>query len=126
MALGSTLVGFGGRLPVVRQNDRQTDATLLVNVRMVDLGFKVYFWRLKRVLRWEVNLNSKRSFVVRRIILAGQSESEWKREKEREWTECRLVHSARSSQSNFIAWHQQKRSTSMIGYFCALAYLLEQ
>lgn len=78
--MAPTLVGLRGRLPVVRQNDRQTDATLLVDVRVVDLGLEVDFRRLERVLGREVDLNSKRSLVVRRVILWRERRTRTERE----------------------------------------------
>lgn len=78
--MAPTLVGLRGRLPVVRQNDRQTDATLLVDVRVVDLGLEVDFRRLERVLGREVDLNSKRSLVVRRVILWREARTRTERE----------------------------------------------
>ena len=96
-----TLVGLGGRLPVVRQNDRQTDATLLVNVRMVDLGFEVYLWRLERVLGREIDFNSERSLVVGRIILGGRAaDGTGAGERGEERTQSRLVRGAPDSQSS--------------------------
>lgn len=67
-----TLIGFGGRFPVLRTNYRQTHLSLLVDVRMVDFRFEIYFRRLERVLRWEIDFYFERTFVIRSVILQQQ------------------------------------------------------
>lgn len=64
-----TLVSFGCRFPVLSTYDRQTHLTLLINVRVVDLGFKTDLGRFKGVFCRECDLNPERTFVVWRVVL---------------------------------------------------------
>lgn len=69
---GRTLVRLGGGLPVVRTDDGQADLTLLIDVRVVDLGTERDLGRLEWVLRREVDLYPKRTPVVWHILLRGR------------------------------------------------------
>jgi len=62
------LVGLRRRLPVLRRNDRQADLPLLIDVRMVDLGFERNFRRLEGVLGRKIDFDSKSPFVVRCVV----------------------------------------------------------
>lgn len=64
-----TLIGFGGRFPVFRTDDGQTDLTLLVDVRMIDFRFEANLWRLEGILSGEIYFNAKGAFVVRCVFL---------------------------------------------------------
>ncbi len=64
-----TLVSFGCRFPVLSTYDGQTHLTLLINVRVVDLGFKWDPGRFKGVFCRECDLNPERTFVVWRVVL---------------------------------------------------------
>lgn len=44
LVLWPTLISLGGRLPVLRANDRQTHLSLLINIRMIYLSFKCDLW----------------------------------------------------------------------------------
>lgn len=64
-----TLVSFGGWLPVLCTNHRQTDLPFLVNVGVVDLRLERDLRGFKRVLCRENNLDPERPFVIWRVIL---------------------------------------------------------
>lgn len=67
-----TLIGFGGRFPVFRTDDGQTDLTLLVDVRMIDFRFEANLWRLEGILSGEIDFNAKGAFVVRCVFLRAE------------------------------------------------------
>jgi len=64
-----TLVRFRRRFPVVWTYNGQTHLTLLIDVRMVDLGFECDLRRLEGIFCRECDLDLERTFVVRRVLL---------------------------------------------------------
>ena len=64
-----TLVSFGGRLPVLCADHGQTYLALLVNVGVVNFCLEGDLGGLERVLGGENDLDSERTFVIRRVVL---------------------------------------------------------
>lgn len=64
-----TLVGFGGRLPVLCTDHRQAHLALLVNVGVIDLCLECDLGRFEGVFGGENNFDPECAFVVRRVIL---------------------------------------------------------
>lgn len=64
-----TLIRFSCRLPVFRRDDGQTDLAFLVDIRVIDLGFKCDFWRLEWILRRKVNFDLERAAIIWGVLL---------------------------------------------------------
>lgn len=64
-----TLVSFGCWLPVFSTNYWQTNLTLFIDVRVIDLCFKCNLRRFERIFCWKVDFDSEGSFVIWRIVL---------------------------------------------------------
>lgn len=64
-----TLVSFGCWLPVFSTNYWQTNLTLFIDVRVIDLRFKCNLRRFEWIFCWEVDFDSEGSFVIWRIVL---------------------------------------------------------
>ena len=62
------LIRLGGWLPVFHRDDWQTNLTFVVDVGVLNLGFKVDFGWLEGVLRREHDLNAEGTFVERRCV----------------------------------------------------------
>lgn len=63
------MVSFGGRLPVLCADHRQTYLALLVNVGVINLCLEGDLGRLEWVLGGENDFNSESTFVIRRVVL---------------------------------------------------------
>lgn len=59
-----TLVSLGGWLPIFWANDRQAHLSLLVYIRVINLGFEGNFRWLERILSWKCNFYLKCTFIV--------------------------------------------------------------
>lgn len=64
-----TLVSFGGRLPVLCTDHRQTYLALLINVGVINLCLEGDLGGLKWVLSGENDFNSESTFVIRGVVL---------------------------------------------------------
>lgn len=70
-----TLVGFGGRLPVLCTDHRQAHLALLVNVGVIDLCLECDLGRFEGVFGGENNFDPECAFVIRRVVLKSSGGS---------------------------------------------------